>query len=117
MIFTNDTRQSKLGWLTSNEENQLYRLMKRVSEIRSAVVRCQLLLQMGQLIDVVLVGDSQEPLDEKIRLVNDELNQFHEENGILLKALGYKENDSLSVEEFIEKLVNERPEMLEDDEE
>lgn len=43
--------------LTEREQGMLHQLGKRLAIIPSAVVRCQLLMQMSQMVDMAYLGD------------------------------------------------------------
>ncbi len=60
--------------LTSSESLMMHYLCQRLGGIPSPVVRSQLLLQMSQLIDVVLIGDTSSPHEKELLSEIDDLS-------------------------------------------
>ena len=63
-----------------SEHVMMSELTKRLSSISSPVVRSQLLLQMSQMMDVVLIGDTsserERDLNRQIEELQDRLNDY-----------------------------------------
>jgi cell division FtsZ-interacting protein ZapD len=66
--------------LLMSEHVMMSELTKRLSSISSPVVRSQLLLQMSQMMDVVLIGDTsserERDLNRQIEELQDRLNDY-----------------------------------------
>lgn len=60
--------------LTFSESNMMKRLADRLGLISSPVVRCQLLMQISQLLDIAYMGDTSSERDQELVSQVDELS-------------------------------------------
>jgi hypothetical protein len=65
-----------MNYLTMSELDKIHEITKRLESLQSPVLRLQAILQFSQIVDILAIGDSAQPLHNRIMNDVDEIDEL-----------------------------------------